>query len=77
MVTDATYSNIIFKKKLEWFTPASCLLPGTMRQNLIENGKLRVEEIRAQNVGGFEKFKLINSMLLDQGPETDVSNIVS
>ena len=76
MVTDATYSNIIFRKKSEWFTPASCLLQGTMRQNLIDSGKLRVVEIKAVHISDFEKFKLINSMLLDQAPETDVSKII-
>ncbi|CAN5166034.1 aminotransferase class IV family protein [soil metagenome] len=76
MVTDASYSNILLKKKSEWFTPASCLLQGTMRQRLIDDGRLRIEEIKAGDIVDFDKFKLINSMLLDQGPETDVTSIV-
>jgi len=76
LVTDTTYTNIIFKKGTEWFTPASCLLQGTMRQQLIDLKKLRIIEISEFQIRDFEKFKLINSMLFDTGSEVDVSNIV-
>ncbi len=76
-VTDTTYANIIFKRGGEWFTPSSCLLQGTMRQWLIDKSKVHVEEIAVAQIARFEKFKLINSMLLDEGPEVSVSNIVN
>jgi 4-amino-4-deoxychorismate lyase len=77
LVTDTSYANILFKKENEWITPESCLLRGTMRQQLIDKGKIRMERIAVEDISSFEKFKLINSMLLDEGPEIDVSNIVS
>jgi 4-amino-4-deoxychorismate lyase len=76
-VTDTTYANILFKRGGEWFTPSSCLLQGTVRQRLIDNGKAHVEEIVVSQISRFEKFKLINSMLLDEGPEVSVSHIVN
>ncbi len=76
LVTDTSYANIIFKRKEEWFTPATCLLPGTMRQQMIDNGKIQIMVMKANQISLFEKFKLINSMLLDEGPEIDVSNII-
>ncbi len=47
-----------------------------MRQQMIDKGKVRVERIWADQVGSFEKFRLINSMLLDEAPEVEVSNII-
>lgn len=75
-VTDASYSNIIFKRGNNWYTPWSALLKGTMRQNLIENNKIYEEEISVKEIKTFKSFKLINAMLEFEGPEIDVSNIV-
>jgi 4-amino-4-deoxychorismate lyase len=76
LVTDSSYSNIIFKKGEEWFTPWSALLAGTMRQKLIQENKLVPEEIRPADIRSFDTFKLINAMLQFDGPEIDVKNIV-
>lgn len=76
MITDTSYSNIIFKREGEWITPSSCLLKGTMRQYLLDQGKIREERISVDDLPRFEKFKLINAMLGWDGAETDVLNIV-
>jgi 4-amino-4-deoxychorismate lyase len=76
LVTDSSYSNIVFKRDNEWFTPWSALLKGTMRQNLIDNNKIIEEEISIKDIALFEKFKLINAMLEFNAPEIDVSQIV-
>ncbi len=75
-VTDSSYSNIVFKKGKHWYTPWSALLKGTMRAYLIERNVIQEEEIRVEDLGSFEYFKLINAMTGFDAPEIDVSNIV-
>ena len=76
LVTDSSYSNIVFRKGKHWYTPWAALLKGTMRQKLIDENKLIQEEIRLEDIRSFETFKLINAMLQFDGPEIDVNNIV-
>jgi 4-amino-4-deoxychorismate lyase len=76
-VTDSSYSNILFKRGKHWYSPWSVLLKGTMRAQLLERDQVREEEIRIEDIKTFETFKLINAMLEFEGPEIDVSNIVS
>ena len=75
-VTDCSYSNIVFRGGNEWVTPSTPLLVGTMRQQLIDQNKIRVREIEESDIRSFASFKLINAMLGFDGPEIDVSNIV-
>ena len=75
-VTDSSYSNIVFKKGQHWYTPWSALLKGTMRAYLLERNLIREEEIRIEDLGAFEHFKLINAMMGFDAPEIEVSNIV-
>lgn len=75
-VTDASYSNIVFKRKGRWVTPGSALLKGTMRQNLLESNDIDEEDVFVEDIKNFESFKLINAMLGFSAPEIDVSNIV-
>ena len=75
-VTDTSQANIVFRRKDEWITPASFLLPGTMRQNLLDNRKIVEEEIHLDGLSGFDSFKLVNAMLMFDGPERSIQNIV-
>lgn len=77
LVTDSSYSNIVFKKNKRWYTPWSALLKGTQRQTLIEKQLIKEEEIRVDDIKTFEKFKLINAMLEFDGPEIDIANIIT
>jgi 4-amino-4-deoxychorismate lyase len=76
LVTDSSYSNIVFRKGKHWYTPWSALLKGTQRQKLIETDRIIQEEITVEDIESFETFKLINAMLEFEGPEIDVKNIV-
>jgi 4-amino-4-deoxychorismate lyase len=76
LVTDASYANLLFKRDDKWFTPTNCLLKGTMRQNLLDQRKIRSKTISLNDIREFEKVKLINSMLGFDGEELDVSKIV-
>ncbi|HEY8936446.1 MAG TPA: aminotransferase class IV, partial [Cyclobacteriaceae bacterium] len=75
LVTDSSFSNIVFKKGKHWYTPWSALLKGTMRQSLLEDGIIEEEEIRKEDLKDFESFKLINAMLGFDGPEVNISQI--
>jgi 4-amino-4-deoxychorismate lyase len=75
LVTDSSYSNIIFRRGKRWYTPWSALLKGTMRSSLLERNIIHEEEIRVDDIKTFESFKLINAMLQFDSPEVDVSNI--
>ena len=75
-VTDSSYANILFKRGDKWYTPRSCLLKGTMRESLLQSGKIIEEEIRVKDIANFEKFKMINAMLGFECVECDISNIL-
>lgn len=75
-VTDCSYSNIVFRKGQEWFTPDTPLLPGAMRQKLIDENKIRTREILAEDIRSFDGFKIINAMLEFECAEIEVSKIV-
>lgn len=75
-VTDSSYSNIIFYDGINWLTPHSPLLKGTMRQFLLDTAEIKAAPIQIQDIPGFKSFRLINAMLAFDGPEIDVSKIV-
>lgn len=61
-ITDTSYTNILFLKGKEWFTPTSYLLNGVMRQHLLHEKKIKETEITLQNIKEFSHFQLINAM---------------
>lgn len=75
LVTDVSYANIIFMKDDRWYTPDSYLLNGTMRRYLLDNKKISERRITVGDIKSFTHFKLINAMLRDEGPASEISNI--
>ena len=61
-ITDTSYTNILFLKDKEWFTPTTYLLNGVMRQHLLHEKKIKETEITLQNIKEFSHFQLINAM---------------
>jgi 4-amino-4-deoxychorismate lyase len=76
MVTDSSYSNIIFYDGHKWITPDTPLLMGTMRQMLLDAAEIKEQRITFQDIPTFKYFRLINAMLGFNGPEIEVSRIV-
>lgn len=76
LVTDSSYSNIIFYDGVNWITPDTPLLKGTMRQFLLDTAEIKSAPVRVQDIPSFKTFRLINAMLAFDGPEIDVSKIV-
>jgi 4-amino-4-deoxychorismate lyase len=63
LITDTSYSNIVFYDGTCWVTPDRPLLRGTMRESLLESGKIKSERIKIDDLQRFSKFALINAML--------------
>ena len=61
-ITDSSYSNLIFKKGKDWFTPKTFLLNGVQRQHLLKTKKIKEAEITLQNLSEYSHFQLINAM---------------
>ncbi len=62
-ITDTSYTNLIFLKDNQWFTPNTFLLNGTQRQKLLQQNKITETEISTDNLAEFSHFKMINAML--------------
>ncbi|OCK52795.1 aminodeoxychorismate lyase [Chryseobacterium sp. CBo1] len=61
-ITDTSFSNILFQKGKDWFTPTTYLLNGVQRQNLLKKKKIKEAEITMQNIKEFSHFQLINAL---------------
>ena len=61
-ITDTSFSNILFKKGKDWFTPSTYLLNGVQRQHLLQEKKIKEAEITMQNVSEYSHFQIINAM---------------
>lgn len=61
-ITDTSFSNLLFMKGKEWFTPTTYLLNGVQRQNLLKKKKIKEMEITLQNIKQFSHFQLINAL---------------
>lgn len=63
MVCDSSYSNLVFEKGGEFFTPSSFLLNGTKRRALLESGAVREIPICASQVKDFDRMYFVNAMI--------------
>lgn len=76
VVTDTSYSNIVFLDGNKWITPADPLLKGTQRQKLLDEGRISESEILTHEIFGFTSLKLINAMMtFDESPELPIAVI--
>lgn len=69
LITDSYYANVAFWDGQAWFTPAHPLLPGTRRAQLLDRGRVRLADIRPQDIEQYEYATLFNAMMdLGEGP---------
>lgn len=61
-ITCTSFSNLLFKKGKDWFTPTTYLLNGVQRQNLLKTKKIKEAEITLQNITDYSHLQIINSM---------------
>lgn len=75
-ITDTTYSNLLFEKEGEWFTPEQYLLKGTYREFLLDKEIIKEAKITQSNLASFNQFKLINAMLsIENSPSYHLDQI--
>lgn len=63
MVTDSSYSNIVFRDGSKYYTSSTPLLNGTKRQELLLEGILNEIDIKIEDIFKFEEVLLINCMI--------------
>lgn len=62
LITDATYSNILFTDGQKIITPSTPLLNGTCRTRLLSEKIITEAPIKADSIHLFESFQLINAL---------------
>lgn len=68
-ITDTSFSNVVFRRENDFFTPDTYILNGTKRQLLLQQGIIREKRITVENMGEFDEIILVNAML-DGGKNT-------
>lgn len=63
LVTDSSYSNIVFYDGSGWITPNTPLLLGTKRAYLLAKGAITERKITLQDIKTFQKACIINAFL--------------
>lgn len=77
LITDTSYSNVVFSDFTNLVTPATPLLKGTKRAKLLETGKIREEEIRLTDLHRFKYVYLINALIdLEDNVRIPIENII-
>ena len=77
MISDTSFSNIIFRKNGDWFTPDSPLLAGVRREYLLNEGVIEELPISPDDLVDFDAFMLINAMLpFDESKIISIQNIL-
>ena len=62
-LTDTSYTNVALYDGQQWFTPSTPLLPGTMRQSLLDKGMLQKREILVSDIPQYQQISLFNAMM--------------
>ena len=77
-ITDTSYANVIFRDMSGvWYTPSTYLLPGTRRESLLRQGKIKEAKIGYHDLENYTELKLINAMLgMEDTEGIHVSNII-
>ncbi len=63
LLTDTTIANIAFFDGESWLTPKKPLLAGTTRARLLDEGFLKLEDIKKENIKNYSNFALMNAMI--------------
>ena len=63
LITDTTFSNVVFRQGEHYFTPDSWLLNGTKRQKLLREGRIIEKRITRETLHEYDSVSLINAML--------------
>jgi len=76
LITDISFANIVFYDGNKYFTPASPLLKGTKREELLEKQMISIEEIYVKDLQLFKYCHIINAMLELEDYRIEIGKIV-
>ncbi len=77
LITDTSYSNVVFSDGEKYFTPASPLLYGTKRAKLLKEKIIFEDEIRQGDIKRFKWIYLVNAMIdLNETDRISVDKII-
>lgn len=78
LITDSSYCNVaMLHHNGQWHTPHKALLPGVMRQHLIDSGIVKTADISLSTLQQYSKIRLFNAMMpWDRCSEISSKNIV-
>lgn len=74
-ITDTSIANIVFYNDNEWVTPATALLKGTCRDKLLQEGTIKEDIIKINDLHKFKSFCLINAMICGDLLPIPIENI--
>ncbi|MFC2116331.1 aminotransferase class IV [Bacteroidota bacterium] len=76
-VSDTFSANILFQShEGHWFTPDTPLMRGTMRQFLLDEGRISEKRIRPENFDSYTQVRLVNCLMdMETGPSFPIKNI--
>lgn len=76
IISDTSFSNLIFYNGVDWVTPKEPLLRGTQRAYLLNTKIIKEAIISVKDIASFKCFKLINAMLsFDDSPIYEINQI--
>jgi len=77
LITDTSFSNIVFFNGKNFVTPSLPLLKGTMRQKLLDTEMISKVDIKTTDLKNFRSAFLINAMLgLNDAIEIKIEDII-
>lgn len=77
LITDTSYSNIVFFNGTSWVTPDSPLLPGTKRRFYLDYQIVHEKKIEPADLKGYSHSRLINAMIdLNDSADIPIENII-
>lgn len=75
-ITDSLYANVVLWNGVNWETPDTPLLAGTMRASLLKKGRITERRIKVEDLAGYQKLRLINALLdLESNVEIPINMI--
>lgn len=76
LITDTSFSNVVFENNQGLFTPKMPLLRGVKRKYLLDNGKITEKNISPEDLTEYTSIYLINAMIdIEDNISTGVANI--
>jgi 4-amino-4-deoxychorismate lyase len=77
MVTDTYVHNVALFDGSKWFTPDTCLLKGTQRAGLLDNGMIEPCIIYEKDLQKYSHIRLFNAMIgWEEAPVLEVSSML-